>query len=172
MTGQEESIRQRIETKLQRNGMLQARTFIPKRHLKERKEGIWYDVFKVMFPGYILLATEQIEDVAKLLVTTEGVVRFLQNDKEFQEIRIEEIAKLLYMADADGVIGVSKVRVNADDSVEVVSGPLKGCDDWITKRKRCKDRVAIDVTLGEERREIWLTVEFVDEAVTAAACAA
>jgi hypothetical protein len=66
------------------------------------------------------------------------------------------------MADDDGIIGESKVHLNKGDRVEVLSGPLKGFDGWITKLNRRKSRVAIDVLLGLERREIWLGAEFVD----------
>jgi transcription antitermination factor NusG len=84
------------------------------------------------------------------------VIKFLKTEDKFQEIRLEEIYKLTYMADSDGVIGGSVIRLNKDDYIEVLSGPLKGFEGWITKLNRRKSRVAVNVLLGSNRHEVCL----------------
>jgi transcriptional antiterminator NusG len=162
-TGHENSVRLQIEDKLSRVTGVRACTFVPKRMMKERKGGVFSIKCRLMFPSYVLIGTEQIEEVYDLVREIGGVLRFLRNDDEFQEVRLEEISKLVYMADANGVIGESKVQLNADDRIEVLSGPLKGFDGWIKRFNRRKGRVAIEILLGMERREIWLGVELVDK---------
>jgi transcriptional antiterminator NusG len=165
MTGQEDSIRRRLENKLTDSESVKARFFVPKRKLKERKDGVVIEVCRVMFPGYVLVGTEQIDEVFDFVNNIKGVLRFLKNNDEFQEVHLEEISRLIYMTDDEGVIGDSKVWLNENDRVEVLSGPLKGFDGWITKLNRRKNRVAVSVLFGTERHEVWLGAEFIERSV-------
>jgi transcriptional antiterminator NusG len=162
VTGQEDAICRHIEYALRHAKTVRAQAFVPKRRLKERKGGIVIEACKAMFPGYVLIGTEQISELSGPVSGIDGVIRFLKDREGFQEVRPEEIAGLIHMAGEDGVISESKVRLGQNDRVEVLSGPLKGFDGWITKLNRRKSRVAISVLFGAERREVWLGAEFVD----------
>lgn len=67
MTGQEESVARHIDEKLSKRETLKAATFVPKRKLKERKNGRVSEVVRIMFPGYVLIGTEQILGFASLV---------------------------------------------------------------------------------------------------------
>jgi len=162
MTGQEDKIVARISDSLAERKDAKVRLLVPKRSIRERKAGKVTEQIKVMFPGYVLIGTEQIDEVSRLIAEVKGVLRILKNDDEFQEIRLEEISRLVHMANDKGVIGESKIWLNENDRVEVISGPLKGYEGLITKLNRRKNRVAVNILLGTEHREVWLAAEFVD----------
>ena len=158
MTGQEEKVRALIEAKLSEHEDIQAQFFVPRRLVRERKDGVVPEENKIMFPGYVLVGTETIEQVFSFAGRIKGVLKFLKNEDGFQEVRLEEISRLIYMADEDDVIGESEVRLDENDRIVVLSGPLKGEEGNIVKFNRRKSRVAVEFWVGAERFEIWLGV--------------
>ena len=70
--------------------------------VKERKNGAVAEVCKVMFLGYVLVVIEQIDAVFDLVSGIKGVLGFLQSNNEFQEVRLEEIVRFVYMAGDGG----------------------------------------------------------------------
>jgi len=161
LTGREERVKEELERQLEKHKDVKACFFIPKRFIRELKDGKWYEVERVMFPGYVLVGTEGIERVFDVALGVQGKLRFLRSndsDKDFQEVRLDEISRLVYMVDERGVIGESEVTLNGDGRAVVLSGPLKGEEGHITKFDRRKGRVRIAFLIGNERHEIWLAV--------------
>ncbi|MFP3153151.1 hypothetical protein LQZ18_01710 [Lachnospiraceae bacterium ZAX-1] len=109
--------------------------------MSERRNGGWEDVLKLMFPGYVLIGTEQIEDVYKLIVRVQSVLDVLQNDDEFLEVRLEEIARLIQMADDNGIIQKSQGIFDENNLFKITSDLLNGHDDWIVKYRVRNRRV-------------------------------
>lgn len=64
-----------------------------------------------MFPGYILLETENILNFYLALKTkrSEHFFGILRQGNYFKEVRLEEISNIIYMIDSDGLIGSSDV---------------------------------------------------------------
>ena len=158
VTGQEEKVRVLIENRLSKYSSIQAKLFVPRRLMRERKNGIVGEENRIMFPGYVLVGTDDIERIFDIAIGLKGVLKFLQNGDEFQKIRLEEISRLVYMADNDDLIGESEICFDKDDQIVVLSGPLKGEEGRITKLNRRKGRVAVEFDIGAERHEIWLSV--------------
>jgi transcriptional antiterminator NusG len=158
ITGQEESVCRRIEQKFADRETLKAKLFVPKRIIHERKDGIVSKLHRVLFPGYVLVGTEQIEKISPFITNTAGVLNVLKADNYYLEISLEEISGLIYMADAHGVIGESKIRLNEENRIEVIAGPLKGEEGKIVKYDRRRNRVAVEFLFGTKRHNIWLGV--------------
>jgi transcriptional antiterminator NusG len=164
-TGHEDSVKLNIELLLDKRGSVKAALFVPKRLTKDPKQGEVKEVLRPMFPGYVLVGTEQIEQVWDLALGIKGILKFLRSsdeDRKFQQVQLSEIARLLYMADESGVIGESEVVVDEHNQISVLSGPLKGELGYITKFDRRKGRVAVNFLFGTERHEIWLAVRVVE----------
>ena len=168
VTGQEESIRTMIIEALSVHGGVEAQLFVPKARLKlptdlARKLGKDEKVV-TMFPGYVLVGTDNIEAVYNAAANLKSVLRFLKNDNDdFQQIRLEEISRLIYMADEKDTIGESEAFLDESKRIVVLSGPLKGEEGRIAKFNRRKGRVAVEFLIGTERREIWLSVKLIKE---------
>jgi transcriptional antiterminator NusG len=165
MTGQEGKVKALIEQKLSKRD-IQARLFVPlirvtlppdeaKRRGKDKED-------RIMFPGYVLVGTDDIKNVFSIADGLKGILKFLKTDDEFQEIRLEEISRITYMADEDDVIGESEVCLDDDNRIVVLSGPLKGEEGNITRFNRRRGRVAVEFIVGTERHEIWLSVKVID----------
>jgi hypothetical protein len=64
-----------------------------------------------MFPGYVLVGTDDMATMFDRAIGVHGVLKFLKNEGKFQKIELSEISRLVYMADNDGVIGESVVTL-------------------------------------------------------------
>jgi len=131
---------------------------VPKRKLHERHQGMFVEVIRTMFPGYVLVQSGDIHKLVEAVVRSKGIIRFLQSEGEFQEARLEEIAAIVYMTDKAGVIGLSEVLLEGDP-ITVVSGPLKGYEGSIKKIDKHHHRAKVEFWLGCRRHLIDLAVE-------------
>lgn len=164
-TGKEERIKRYIY-----NTMSPSATGIPyelliaKREIREKREGITKIIYKSMFPGYILIETKNILDFYIKLKSKrcEHCFGVLRNGEYFKEVRLEEISKIVYMIDSDGVIGSSDVFVEKDRII-VTKGPLKNYDGFIKKINRSKNRVKVLFPFNGEKHYIDLSVNFIEK---------
>ena len=131
---------------------------VPKRKLQERHQGEFVEVIRTMFPGYVLARSEDIEEFAEVAIRSKNVIRLLQAEGEFQEVRLEEISAIVYMTDEAGVIGRSEVLLEGD-LITVVSGPLKGHEGLIKKIDKHHHRAKVEFWLDGGRHLIDLTVD-------------
>jgi transcriptional antiterminator NusG len=162
ITGQESSTSRRIETELRKHDSFTAQIFLPRVQLFEFHNKVRVPVTKIMFPGYLLIGTDAIEQVYDAIRNCKGVLKFLRSDDyEFQELRPDEIARLAYMSDDSGLVGVSSVTLDENARIVVLAGPLKGMDGYITKYDRRRGRVAVDFLLGSAHHTITMSVRVV-----------
>ena len=110
-----------------------------------------------MFPGYVLVESEEIIKLAEIVRNCKGLFRFLKNESEFQEIRLEEILAIVYMTDEVGVIGISEV-IAKGSFIEVVNGPLKGYEGLIRKVDKRHRRAKVEFLFEGGRHLIDLGV--------------
>ncbi|MDR1181318.1 MAG: KOW motif-containing protein, partial [Bacteroidales bacterium] len=148
----------RIEIELEDHPDVSAALLIPKRELEERKGGVVRKVQRVMFPGYVLAGTEDIIKLFQITYRVDDLLKILRHEGVFREIRLDEISQIVYMADGDGVIGISDMEFDEGNHVHVLAGPLKGYDGWITKVDRRKQRAKVRFAFDGLWREIWLSV--------------
>jgi transcriptional antiterminator NusG len=166
MTGREDIVKHKLDLLLAKREDTTAAVFVPKRFIIDTNASGQTEVLRIMFPGYVLIGTAQVERVFALTRGLKDVNKFLRTndeDKEFQEIALSEIMHIINLCDNDGIIRESMVTLDENGRIEVLSGPLKGEDGYITKFNRRLGRVAVDFLLGTERHELWLTVKVVEQ---------
>jgi transcriptional antiterminator NusG len=136
------------------------RLLVPKRKLVETRQSETHEVLRTIFPGYVLVQSEEVRELAKLSRKCKGVFRFLENDGVFQEIRVEEIATLLHLTSNGGVIEVSKIETDEFGFVQIVSGSLKGLEGQIRKVDKYRRRAKVVFRLDGQEFVIFLGIEF------------
>lgn len=146
-TGKEEAIKNKLQTCLENK----SKPVIIKRKLKERKKGIWTDVQKNLYPGYILvygklnkydcININRIPGTIKVLSDKDGPIPIAQKEMQI-------IEKLI---DMDGIIGYSNAIIK-NSKVIITDGPLKNCQGLVKSINKRKSRAKVKVQfLGEER---------------------
>jgi transcriptional antiterminator NusG len=158
-TGEEDKVKARINFRMQDR----LRAIVPKRRLKERREGRWEDKIRTLFPGYILLNGMISNETYGLVRDIPGVIRFLRDKDgplQIHKSEIEVIGKLT--ADCE-IIGYSRVYVTGE-KVTVIDGPLYGMEGCIKSIDKRKGRAKVLLNIMNEPRLVELSVALVQPA--------
>lgn len=161
-TGKEDIVHTQISKLLEHLGYTDYELLIPKRRLKEKHQGKFIEIVKKMFPGYILIRADDPWNVFHKTRRFEHLYRFLNHDQQMLEIRLEEIANIIYMVDEEGVIGISDIYVK-DDRIVVTKGPLMHYDGLVKKVDRRNHRVKVLFMFNGERHYIDISVNLIEK---------
>ena len=161
-TGREDAVCEAIRKQAARMGYAgEFELLVPKRKLQERHQGEFLEIIRRMFPGYVLVQSEEIREFAEITQKCKSIFRLLQSEGEFQEIRLEEISTIIYMTDEAGVIGASEV-IAEGGFIEVVSGPLEGYEGQIKKIDKYRRRAKVEFLFDGGRYLIDLGIVLVN----------
>ncbi len=114
---------------------------------KARKE-----IEKAIFPGYLFTSTW---DPARLHLSIKGYPEYLgilKSCGEYMPLSAEDEGFIKGMGAGNGPAGVSSGFIRSGE-LHVVSGPLKGLEEYIVKVDRHRMRAVLEMDLfGEKRR--------------------
>lgn len=118
--------------------------YVPKRILKQRKNGIYYSIPQILFTGYIFIDAEKItaDDYYKIR-NIKGVGNFLSRTVHLSPTEEEYIKGL---CNNGKEIGISK-GILIDGSLRITEGFLKQYEHNIVKYSRRQHRATVELTL-------------------------
>lgn len=116
-------------------------SFIPRYERMKRYQGEWHKEQLPMFPGYIFLVTERVDELFRELKAVPELTKILGDGVMFIPIRDEEKALLLNLGNENHVTEMSSGYL-VGDRVAILTGPMKGMEGKIKKIDRHK-RVAV-----------------------------
>ncbi len=157
--GNEEKMREMVNSHI--DHALFTRCIVPYRRKREIHRGISIFVNKLLFPSYVFVETNQINDFAKLLRWYPGKNVILQTGDIFCPIYEEEEFFLTDMLGNDDIIDSSKGYIDGD-RVRVISGPLRGYEDRIKKVIWRKSLAILALTLYNRKFEAALGLDRVE----------
>ncbi|HHV59345.1 MAG TPA: antiterminator LoaP [Clostridiaceae bacterium] len=147
ITGEEEKVKERILYRFRD----ELRVLVPKRRLRERKQGKWIHCIKTLFPGYILINGNLDVDGYYRLKGIPGLIRLLRGGHEPLKIPRYEMEIINKLICNDETIGFSNVFVQ-NGRVVVVDGPLVSQEGIIVSVDHRKGRAKVQLNfLGEPR---------------------
>lgn len=158
MTGKEDKIKERLEYRLKDN---EIKVIVPKRRLRERKNGIWEYKLRTLFPGYILLSGYLGPDEYYSLKDVPGLIRVLKNGCEPYIIDRNEINVIGRLISNNDIIEPSYISIEGG-RVVVIEGPLVGMEGLIEKVDRRKGRAKLRINFMNESRLIELAISAVE----------
>lgn len=136
------------------------RLLVPKRRIYEKKSGIRNEVTKCLFPGYILVETDRIEEFYYQVKNIPHIFKFLRMDNIFLEIHIDEIDRILHMINEKGLIEISNA-LYINDQIEILDGPLKGYEGIIRKLDKRKGRAKVEFLIHQKPIYIDLGISII-----------
>jgi len=148
-TGNEEKVKLRLEYRFRG----EPEVFIPRRILRERRDGIWREKNKVLFASYVLIRGEITSNVLMQLWDVPDLLKLLKLDCKPVSIPEEEIDVFRHLMDGADTIGLSKACM-VGDRVEFIQGPLADSSirGQIVSIDKRKGRAVVQVVfLGEVR---------------------
>ncbi|MBC8062935.1 MAG: antiterminator LoaP [Clostridiaceae bacterium] len=158
-TGEEDKVKERIYYRIKD----ELRAVVPKRNIRERKEGKWADNIRIIFPGYVLLNGQINSNNYSLIRDIPGVINLLKDSNGPQEIREHEIELISRLTYNNEIIGRSNIYVQGGQII-VIDGPLLGLEGYIQTIDKRKGRVKVLLNLMGEPRTVELSVEMVQTA--------
>jgi transcriptional antiterminator NusG len=157
MTGKEDKLKGRLEYRLRDKNL---RVVVPKRRLRERKNGVWEHKLRTLFPGYVLLNGYLGPDEYYLLKDIPDLIRVLKDNCEPYIIDQSEIMIIGRLISDNGIIESSRIKLDGG-KVVVIDGPLLGMEGLIEKLDKRKGRAKLRINFMSESRLIELAVSMI-----------
>lgn len=135
---------------------------VPKRKIYERKQGVRREVVRTMFPGYVLVETENIFDFYLRLKGSPRVIKVLRNNDIFFELAYKEIQQILFLMNENGLIDISEAFI-VNDKVQIINGPLHGNEGIIRKIDKRKGRAKVELSVNSNSLLIDLGINLLQK---------
>jgi transcription antitermination factor NusG len=148
------------------NGMLgkelYEHCFVPLCERHYRKDGNETVVKEPLFPGYLFIITDNIDEVAASLWKVSKFKRLLRSGDSFVPLWEEEVSNLKAITDKDYNVSFSK-GILEGDSVTVTEGPMQGFEGLIRKIDRHKRAAFIELPFLGESTRVRIPLEIVEK---------
>lgn len=146
--------------------------FHPVRHVKKKFRGEWKDRHEKLMPGYVFIDSENAKELYLDLKRIPMMTKLLGWEREFiTALTEEETDWLEKMVSADkggkvtGEVAISRIEVGENDTVRILSGPLKDMAGMV-KRINLHKRIAeVEVEFMRRKIVLYLGIEMVEKKV-------
>ncbi|MCD8398249.1 MAG: antiterminator LoaP [Lachnospiraceae bacterium] len=155
-TGTEEKIRTQCETLISQDVLQQC--FIPYYEEQRKLHGKWNVLKKVLFPGYIFMVTDELDELRFQLKLVQGMTKILGTGDEIVPLTEEEVGFMQRFGGEKQVVEISK-GILEGNQVKILSGPLTGKEALITKIDYHKRRAYLELEMFGRMQRICLGLE-------------
>lgn len=164
-TGQEERtlqlIRQHVGVGDGDEGAILKECFIPQYETKQRVGGEWVVRTRPLFPGYLIVITDHVEDLEQALRSVPAFTKILGNSDAFIPLGDADIAWLDAFTQADHrVVDISEGIIEGDE-IKITRGPLMNHVGWIKKIDRHKRLAYLEVEMFGRTIETKVGLEII-----------
>lgn len=140
--------------------------FIPRREVFRHEKGAWQTVREILFPGYLFVKTDEIQQVLERLTTVPALTRLLGvSDDRITPLSDDEVAWLAALMKPGEKLIEKSVGVIEGDRVIVTEGPLVGHEAQIRKVDRHKRLAYLDMRMFGRTKTIKVGLEIVRKSV-------
>lgn len=134
-SGRERYCKELIQKNVERKLLDECR--IPRYLEPRKKNGNWIVEEKILFPGYLFVRSNKIEDLFFQLKKVPRMTKILRMEEDFVPLNAAEQNFILQFTNDNQAVGVSKGIVQ-NGKIKVIHGPLKGYEGFIRKVDRHK----------------------------------
>lgn len=136
---------------------------LPMRQLKLRIKGIFHDVLRNLYPGYLFVYGKIDNNFLDKIREAKGFIKVLWNDNDIKPISKKEMDLVFSITGNENIIGFS-TGFFEDDRIKVISGPLVGMEGMIKKINKRKHRVKVEFDFFKQPVQIDLGFKFLERA--------
>ncbi len=162
MTGKESDIAGKLREQ-------NIKALVPKENRIIRTGGAWTKKEYTLFSGYVFIDMKYNAENYYKVKNIPGVIHFLGDSNNPSRLSYLEAEWInLLTGDNNMPIEPSVVKVREDGSVEVVKGILERFKNRIVKYDKRSRKATFEITICNEKKEVQLSIELVDETIKAA----
>lgn len=136
--------------------------FVPKYNRMKRYLGAWHTNEEVLFPGYLFLQTEYIEQLFHALKYVPKLTKILGTGEEFVPLESSEEEVLKRLLNEEYVIEMSSGYI-VGENVHIIDGPMNGLEGTIKKINRHKRIATLELEMFGRLTEVSLGLEIVSK---------
>lgn len=159
-TGSEENIKTQCK-KIISSDILKD-CFIPYYEEKKHLNGEWKIQKKILFPGYVFLDSEELEDLFKKLKQVSGLTNLLGAGDDVVPLKEREMEFLISLGGKDQVVSISEGIIE-NSKVFIMSGPLTGKEGYIKKINRHKRKAYLGLSMFGRIQKIQVGLEIISK---------
>lgn len=134
------------------------KVIIPKQIQHTWSKGQMINRIRELLPGYVFLYSEELIHPSWTF-RIPGVIRFLRTTDQKYELTEADEAFALFLLQADGVIGKTKVVRGEDGRLEISRESFKGAKVTILKVDHRAQRMQIEIWFAAQRIRTWIEYE-------------
>lgn len=156
-TGEEKSVVNMCESIM--GSSIEYSFFVPETVRLKRFCGKWHNIKKAMFPGYVFIESNQIQDIYEELKKIPVLTKILKTGMSITPLHEQEENRIRKLIDKDYVAEMSIGYIEGDKLI-VQEGPLTGMEGMIKKIDRHKRIavLAVDMMGGKVDVEVGLEI--------------
>ncbi len=152
VSGQENKVKNYIETEINRLGMSDyiSQVLVPTEKVVQVRDGKKITKDRVYFPGYVMVEANLAGEIPHIIKSITGVIGFLGEVKGGDPVplRISEVNRMLGKVDelavtADG----GTIPFNIGETIKVVDGPFNGFNGTVEKINEEKRKLEVMVKI-------------------------
>ena len=137
-------------------------SIVPKRILRERKQGKSYQIVRTFFPGYVLVQTDMDISIYLKVKSIPKFIRILGDGIYYSKIKENEMLPILKLLGNNDVLDFSTIYME-NSQVIVKSGPLQGMEGIICKVDKRKSRAKILLNFLNSEKIIDVAIEVLEK---------
>lgn len=134
--------------------------FLPEMEVMKRYHGEWHKEKARMFPGYVFVVTERVEELFLAFKKVPKLTKILGTERVPVALSDKEVRLLEQVLDAEHVAEVSS-GILVGDRLVIQSGPMMGLEGLVKRIDRHKRMAVLEVEMFGRRVEVRLGVEVV-----------
>lgn len=160
-SGREEEIMKKCTIFVSKNALIEC--FIPKTKRMKKFKGKWREVSEILFKGYVFMVSDHVDELFNELKKIPELTKILGNDgQEIYPVRKDEVIFLTRFGGDEHIVEMSLGFIEGD-TINIISGPLKGQEGCIVKIDRHKRIAYIDVSLFGQTTRVQVGLEVVSK---------
>lgn len=140
---------------------IQVRCFHLIRGRRKKFEGQWQTVYENLFPGYVFIDTDEPDRVYQELKKAPKPKLLFSNEEYVSTLEKRESDLMERLADRNGRIGISKVKIDGEGRIDYVSGPLVGMGKMVRRVNLHKRIAEVEAEIMGRKRILYLGIEIV-----------
>ncbi|RZK37901.1 MAG: transcription termination/antitermination factor NusG [Pedobacter sp.] len=162
VSGQENKIKNYIETEINRLGMADyiSQVLVPTEKVVQVREGKKISKDKVYFPGYVMIEANLTGEIPHIIKSITGVIGFLGETKggDAVPLRLSEVNRMLGKVDELSVKTDNiSIPFTLGETIKVIDGPFNGFNGTVEKVNEDKRKLEVMVKIFGRKTPLELS---------------
>ena len=132
--------------------------FVPETDRMKKYRGQWHKIRKPMFPGYVFISSDNIEEIYEELKRVPKLTKILQTDKTITPISEKEEQLIKNLTNEEHIAEMSVGYIEGAKLI-VETGPLEGKEALVKKIDRHKRVAVLLVEMFGSSTEVTMGLE-------------